>query len=188
MGIDTDCGTEFINRELIAYCAKKRITFTRGRPYKKNDQCFVEQKNGVVVRQLVGYDRFEGLHAYKQLNELYRAVRLYVNFFQPSMKLQMKHREGYKVQRTYDSAKTPFHRLLDEAVLTQKKRELLEKIFNSLDPIRLLKQIRNMQDALWQHAIIETTEHSKPEFNITLIQILAHYLKMIRWNLQQPNF
>ncbi len=162
LGIDTDCGTEFINRELIAYCAQNKITFTRGRAYKKNDQCFVEQKNGAVVRQLIGYDRFEGLRAYKQLNELYRAVRLYVNFFQPSMKLQMKHREGYKVQRSYDSAKTPFHRLLDEAVLTQKKRELLEKIFNSLDPIRLLKQIRNMQDALWQHAVIGIAESSKP--------------------------
>lgn len=92
------------------------------------------------------------------------------------MKLQMKHREGYKVQRIYDSAKTPFHRQLGEAVLTQKKRQQLEKIFSSLDPIRLLKQIRNMQDALCmsgfvvqtgQHAVIETTEHSKPVSHVT---------------------
>lgn len=88
LGLDTDNGTEFINRGLISFCDEKQITFTRGRAYKKNDQCFVEQKNGVVVRQLVGYERFEGMEAYKQLNELYRATRLYVNFFQPSMKLQ----------------------------------------------------------------------------------------------------
>ena len=72
---------KFINRELIAFLKQNQITFTRGRAYKKNDQCFVEQKNGVVVRQLVGYDRFNGMLAYKQLNELYRATRLYVNFF-----------------------------------------------------------------------------------------------------------
>lgn len=73
LGLDTDNGSEFINSELIAYCEREKITFTRGRAYKKNDQCFVEQKNGVVVRQLVGYDRFEGEMAYLQLRELYRA-------------------------------------------------------------------------------------------------------------------
>ena len=85
LGIDTDNGGEFINDELMAYCATERLTFTRGRVANKNDQCYVEQKNGSVVRQLVGYDRFEGERAYRQLAELYRAVRLYVNFFQPSM-------------------------------------------------------------------------------------------------------
>lgn len=158
LGIDTDNGSEFINRELIAFCEQKRITFTRGRAYKKNDQCFVEQKNGVVVRQLVGYDRFEGVPAYKQLNELYRATRLYVNFFQPSMKLQLKHREGARVHRIYDAAKTPAHRLLAEGILSLEKRSHLVKIFESLDPIRLLQQIKRIQDALWQHAVSETTE------------------------------
>jgi IS30 family transposase len=82
LGIDTDNGSEFLNAELLAYCEREGITFTRGRAYKKNDQCFVEQKNGAVVRQLVGYDRFEGQNAWLQLRELYRAIRLYVNFFQ----------------------------------------------------------------------------------------------------------
>ena len=90
LGIDTDNGSEFINADLINYCEREKITFTRGRAYKKNDQCYVEQKNGIVVRQIVGYDRFEGQHAYMQLSELYRAVHLYVNFFQPSMKLKKK--------------------------------------------------------------------------------------------------
>ena len=157
LGLDTDNGSEFINHELIKFCEKKRITFTRGRAYKKNDQCFIEQKNGVVVRQLVGYDRFEGVPAYRQLNELYRATRLYVNFFQPSMKLQVKHREGARVQRIYDTAKTPFNRLLqNEVILSLEKRAHLTKIFESLDPIHLLQQIRRIQDALWKHAVTET--------------------------------
>ena len=79
LGIDTDNGSEFINEELLAYCATEQLTFTRGRVGNKNDACFIEQKNGSVVRQLVGYDRFEGERAYRQLAELYRAVRLYVN-------------------------------------------------------------------------------------------------------------
>lgn len=161
LGLDTDNGSEFINQDLLDFCEDNRITFTRGRAYKKNDQCFVEQKNGVVVRQLVGYDRFEGLLAYNQLNELYRATRLYVNFFQPSMKLRVKHREGAKVQRTYEQAKTPFHRLLDEDILAPKKQNYLKNIFESLDPIRLLQQIKNMQDALWKHTVQETYENQE---------------------------
>src|SRR5947209_108349 len=102
LGIDTDNGGEFINEELMAYCATEQLTFTRGRVANKNDQCYVEQKNGSVVRQLVGYDRFEGERAYRQLAELYRAVRLYVNFFQPSMKLRTKTRTGSRVRRMYD--------------------------------------------------------------------------------------
>jgi hypothetical protein len=104
LGIDTDNGGEFINEVLIAYCEQEHLTFTRGRPYLKNDQCFVEQKNGAMVRQVVGYDRFVGEHAYRQLTELYRALRLYVNCFQASMKLLSKQREGKKVRYVYDSA------------------------------------------------------------------------------------
>jgi hypothetical protein len=79
LGIDTDNGGEFINEVVASYCEQEQITFTRGRPYQKRDQCFVEQKNGAVVRQVVGYDRFVGEYAYRQLTELYRALRLYVN-------------------------------------------------------------------------------------------------------------
>ena len=112
LGLDTDNGKEFLNEQLLEYCRRESITFTRGRAYKKNDQCFVEQKNGSVVRQLVGYDRFVGERAYRQLTELYRAARLYVNCFQPSMKLLSKKRDGAKVTRKYDAAQTPYQRLL----------------------------------------------------------------------------
>ena len=93
LGIDTDNGAEFINMDLFAFCEQEHLTFTRGRPRRSNDQCYVEQKNGQIVRQVVGYDRFTGELAYRQLTELYRALRVYVNCFQPSMKLQTKERE-----------------------------------------------------------------------------------------------
>lgn len=152
LGLDTDNGGEFLNRELIEYCEREQITFTRGRAYKKNDQCFVEQKNGSIVRQLVGYDRFDGEVAYRQLVELYRAARLYVNFFQPSMKLQAKQRDGGRVQRRYDAARTPYQRLAAAGILTTDGAEQLANIFRALDPLRLLGQLRAIQDALWRHA------------------------------------
>ncbi len=119
-------------------------------------RCFVEQKNGSIVRQLVGYDRFEGEAAYRQLAELYRAVRLYVNFFQPSMKLATKRREGSAVQRTYEAAKTPFRRVVASDVLATETQQRLDALAVALDPVQLLRQLRLLQDALWRHAIFRT--------------------------------
>lgn len=101
-------------------------------------------------------DRFEGERAYRQLAELYRGVRLYINFFQPSMKLKTKHRDGSKVRCTYDSAQTPFQRLRPSLGAQERKR--LQAIFQALDPVRLLRQIEALQDALWKHAVLPTTE------------------------------
>ena len=153
-GIDTDNGTEFINVELLTFCEQEQITFTRGRPRHSNDQCYVEQKNGQIVRQVVGYDRFVGELAYRQLTELYRALRLYVNCFQPSMKLQTKQREGSKVRRTYDQAQTPMQRLLASGALPSKKQQELLEITEALDPLRLLQQLEHLQKALWRHAVM----------------------------------
>jgi hypothetical protein len=138
LGIDTDNGGEFINEVLITYCEQEHISFTRGRPYLKNDQCFVEQKNGAIVRQVVGYDRLAGELSYRQLAELYRALRLYVNCFQPSMKLQSKQRDGKNVRRVYDAAKTPLQRLLLSGALPAQKQQELIEVAHALDPIRLL--------------------------------------------------
>src|SRR6266498_3886108 len=165
LGIDTDNGGEFINADLLAYCEQEQISFTRGRPYEKNDQCFVEQKNGAVIRQFVGYDRYEGEAAYRQLVELYRALRLYVNFFQPSLKLKNKHRQGATVRRTYAPAQTPFERLSAASILTNELETRLEAIFTALDPIRLLDQIGRLQDALWQHAVVRTSDTSAPQLD-----------------------
>src|SRR5947209_489053 len=153
LGIDTDNGGEFINDAVIAYFEQEQITFTRGRPYLKNDQCFVEQKNGAIVRQVVGYDRLVGEHTYRQLTELYRALRLYVNCFQPSMKLLSKQREGKKVRYAYDPAKTPLQRLLLSDILpAQKQQELLE-VAHALDPISLLHQLEQLQQAVFRCAV-----------------------------------
>ncbi len=159
LGLDTDNGPEFLNYELLGYCERERITFTRGRAYRKNDQCFVEQKNGVIVRQLIGYDRFEGAAAYRQLAEVYRALRLYVNFFQPSMKLVAKQRDGSTLQRRYDQAQTPWQRLLASGVLDTASTARLTAIFQALDPVRLRRQLETLLDALWRHAAFVTPIH-----------------------------
>lgn len=153
LGLDTDNGTEFINAAVLAYCAETETTFTRARVANSNDQCFVEQKNGSIVRQLVGYDRYVGEAAYRQLAELYRAVRLYVNFFQPSVKLRAKQREGNRVRRTYDVARTPFQRLSASRAMDDATQARLETIVTAVDPVRLLRQIQTLQDALWRHAV-----------------------------------
>jgi hypothetical protein len=178
LGLDTDNGMEFINTDLLDYCKRERITFTRGRVAKKNDQCFVEQKNGAIVRQLVGYDRFEGEQAYRQLAELYRAVRLYVNFFQPSMKLRLKERDGGKLRRRYEPAKTPFQRLLAMGVLSTADRVRLAAIAQALDPVQLLRQIQQLQDALWKHVVTQL-----PESVAANIKAMQEALPTIRFSL-----
>jgi len=152
-GLDTDNGGEFLNFPLLEYCARAEITFTRGRAYRKNDQCYVEQKNGSIVRQIVGYDRFEGELAYHQLAELYRALRLYVNVFQPSLKLALKRREGSHIYRRYDAARTPLQRLRAADVLDEAGRTRLVALAEALDPVQALRQLHLLQKALWRHAI-----------------------------------
>ncbi len=147
LGLDTDNGGEFINEEVAAYCVREQITFTRGRPYEKRDQCFVEQKNGVVVRQVVGHGRLMGEHAYRQLDELYRALHWYVNCFQPSMKLVSTKVEGRKIRRIYDSAKTPLQRVLLSGTLSPAQQQELRIIGKAFDPLRLFQQVEQLQQA-----------------------------------------
>jgi hypothetical protein len=151
LGLDTDNGGEFINEVLLSYCEQEQLTFTRGRPELKNDQCYVEQKNGDIVRQVVGYDRFVGVQAYEQLGELYRGLRLYVNCFQPSMKLQGKQSDGRKVRLVYDGAKTPLQRLLP-FVLPGCRQHEWKEMAQALDPVRLFEQVQELQQALFIHA------------------------------------
>jgi hypothetical protein len=111
------------------------------------------QKNGAIVRQVVGYDRFVGEHASRQLTELYRALRLFVNCFQPSMKLQSKQREGKKVRSVYDPAKTPLQRLLLSGVLPAQKQQELTEVAQALDPFRLFHQLEPLQQAVFRCAV-----------------------------------
>ncbi len=152
LGLDTDNGSEFINYVLLEFCKLNAITFTRSRPYKKNDQAHVEEKNGSIIRRLLGYDRYEGLDAYNALSELYAVLRLYVNFFQPSLKLLSKKRDGAKVTKKYDKAKTPYQRLMLSTHLTTIEKENLKKQYHQLDPIDLQNRLVKLQDNFWRHA------------------------------------
>jgi hypothetical protein len=148
LGIDTDNDSAFINETLQGYCKERQIEFTRSRPYKKNDQAWIEQKNGSVVRRFVGYRRFSGLIAGQCLARLYRMVRLYVNYFQPSFKLLSKTRVGAKIKKRYHKPATPCERLLAHASVTDAAKEALRAELAPLDPATLLHQIREGQAAL----------------------------------------
>jgi hypothetical protein len=157
LGIDSDNGVEFINEHLLRYCQQEHLTFTRSRPYKKNDQAYVEQKNWSIVRQLVGYARYEGQQACDMLQRLYEVVRLYINFFQPSMKLVSKERIGAKVKKKYDAAKTPYQRVLASEQVTEEVKAALRQEYLTLNPVTLLRQIRQQQAVLWKLAVGEAT-------------------------------
>jgi hypothetical protein len=152
LGLDTDNGSEFINYGLLDFCTTQKITFTRSRAYKKNDQAHVEEKNGSIVRRLIGYDRYEGLEAYNALGEVYAVLRLYVNFFQPSLKLLSKTRDGAKVSKKYDKAKTPYQRILASSHICEEVKEKLRKHYSDLDPVELLNRLEKLQDDFWKHA------------------------------------
>jgi hypothetical protein len=147
-GLDSDNGSEFINHDLKRYCEQEHITFTRCRPYKKNDQAYVEQKNWTAVRQNVGYDRYEGQAACAALNALYEPLRLYLNFFQPVMVLVEKVRDGAKVTKRYDVAQTPYQRVLAAPDVPEEAKERLRKLYPTLNPAALLRQIQTRQEAL----------------------------------------
>jgi hypothetical protein len=152
LGVDSDNGSEFINLCFYTYCHQQGITFTRSRAYKKNDSCHVEQKNGNVVRRLVGYDRYTSRAAYQCLERLYHLVRLYMNFFQPTMKLLNKTRNGARVHKVYEMARTPYQRLLEAGVLTEAKRAELAATYRGLNPVTLLTQINSNLEQLWRLA------------------------------------
>ena len=144
-GLDVDNGSEFVNNRLIDYCLSHGIELTRSRPYRKNDQAWIEQKNGAVVRKLLGYQRFEGLGAARAITRLYGASRLFVNFFQPSFKLAAKQRDGAKVTKRYYPPQTPCERLLQAESTPIATKNMLHEIAADLDPLRLLEEMRAVQ-------------------------------------------
>jgi hypothetical protein len=125
LGLDVDNDSAFINSTLLGYCRERGIELTRSRAYKKNDQAWIEQKNGSVVRRMVGYGRLEGMRAVAELAQLHRAARLYVNFFLPSFKLQSKIRKGARLSRKYDKPATPYERLLASDKITDEQKDQL---------------------------------------------------------------
>ena len=150
LGLDTDNGSEFISYGLAGWCQREGITFTRSRPYKKNDSCYVEQKNGAIVRRVIGRDRYSSKQAYETLNRIYYLLRLFINFFQPVMKLVSKTRHGASTHRVYDTAQTPYQRVLKSGILTKTTEAQLASTYAHLNPVRLLKQINDNVEHLWQ--------------------------------------
>lgn len=125
-----------------------KLEVTRSRAYKKNDQAFVEQKNGAVVRRLMGYGRFDGVETARVMARLYAAARLYVNFFQPSFKLREKRREGPKVIKRYHPPSTPCERALAHPKVAVAVKTRLREQYRTLDPVALLAEIRAVQEEL----------------------------------------
>jgi hypothetical protein len=147
-GVDFDNDSAFMNDVVVPWCRQQKLEVTRSRAYKKNDQAFVEQKNGAVVRRLMGYGRFDGVETARVMGRLYAAARLYVNFFQPSFKLKEKRREGAKVIKRYHPPSTPYERTLAHPKVTTAVKKRLRDQYRSLDPIALLAEIRATQEEL----------------------------------------
>lgn len=148
LGIDSDNGSEFINAHLLRFCEGNKLTFTRGRSAHKNDNCYVEQKNYSVVRRAVGYARYDTGTELRLINELYRKLRLYTNYFQPAMKLVEKRRDGVRVHKRYDTAQTPYARLCGSEELAQERKAALRQEYAKLNPAQLKREITGLQNRL----------------------------------------
>jgi len=156
LGIDSDNGGEFINAHLVRFCHEEQITFTRSRSYRKNDNCFIEQKNYTIVRRYVGYARYDTEEAQKLINEMYGHLRLYVNFFLPVMKLIQKTRIGSRVRKKYDEPQTPYQRVLMSPFVPESKKEELRQQYANLNPAMLRRQI-----AKWQNKLFQLSENKR---------------------------
>ena len=175
LGFDTDNDSVFINETLRDYCRDAGIVFTRCRPWRKNDQAFVEQKNGAVVRRIVGYRRLEGIEAATALSRLYATTRLYVNFFQPSFKLASKQRDGARVSKRYHAPATPAQRLLKDPRTPGAVSERVGDLGATLDPIRLLRQMR-----VHQQRVVDIADRPAADRKDTTVPPLEQFLASLR--------
>ena len=148
LGIDSDNGAEFINGNLSRYCNENKITFTRSRPYKKNDSAHVEQKNWDIVRKMIGYNRYDTYEQLEILKQIHLLLNYYQNYFQPSQKLVSKTRKGAKVTKQYDLAQTPMQRLISQQMTSEQTKQLLTNNYNNLNPAQLLRDINKLVNEL----------------------------------------
>jgi len=149
--IHSDNGTEYINAHLFRYTQRERLGFSRSRLNKKNDNCFVEQKNWTHVKKYVGYLRYNSKEEQEMLNSLYQnELRLYKNFFQPVIKLVLKERIGGKIYRKYEIAKTPYQRVMESKEVSLEKKQQLKRIYQSLNPAELKRTIDKKLDLLYK--------------------------------------
>jgi len=178
LGIDSDNDAAFVNDTLVEFCRMHKLAFTRCRSYHKNDQAWVEQKNGSVARRLVGHQRFSGFIEGQTLAHLYHHARLYVNYFQPSFKLREKVRHGGKVKRTYDQPATPCARLLTHPAVDDKIKEILRRQRAQLDPLQLLHRLRESQAAL--AVLVSPDRFAEGQGRKTLDQFLSQLPELWR--------
>jgi hypothetical protein len=162
LGIDSDNGSEFINKDLVQYCQQQKLSFTRSRPYRKNDNCFVEQKNYSIVRRAVGYQRYDTEAQLALLNELYATLRLYTNFFQPTMKLKSKERVGSKVTKRYDDAQTPYQRVLAAPQVSEAAKARLRAKYQTLNPAALKRNLMRLQERLMKSTASKKAVRVRP--------------------------
>ena len=170
LGIDSDNDGAFINETLLEWTAKQGIEFTRSRAYRSNDQAYIEQKNGAVVRRFAGHHRYSGPLAGQMLVKLYQSLRLYVNYFQPSFKLLEKNREGSATLKRYSPPATPCDRLLEHQAVSDETKEQLSQRRVDLDPVALLHAIRGAQAAL---VAVASPDHGDPSQQESLDQFLS---------------
>jgi len=166
-GLDSDNGSEFINHHLVRYCSTEHITFTRSRPYRKNDTCYVEQKNWSIVRRFVGYPRYESQAACDRLNDLYRVLCDYNNFFLTSQKLKEKIRDGARVTRRHAPAKTPYARVLESPHIDPAVKRRLTAHYHTLNPAALHRRIQTLQKKLDTVAAPRPTPGPRPKSEFT---------------------
>jgi hypothetical protein len=153
LGIDSDNGSEFINHHLWNYCEERGIQFTRSRPYKKDDNAHIEQKNWTHVRKLLGWDRYDSPQALFAMNDLYeKELPLYMNLFQPSVKLLKTKCKGSRKNRLYSRPLTPLDRLLSSEHIDQSQKEKLIALRESLDPFELAKTVNQKLQQIWDNA------------------------------------
>lgn len=153
LGIHSDNDSAFINAHFSRYCEERRIEFSRSRPGRRNDNCFVEQKNWSVVRKVVGYMRYDTEEELELMNELWDVVDRYENYFQPVMKLVKKEREGSRIRRRYERAKTPYQRVVENERISEEVKEKVREEYDKLNPVKLKREIMRLQNKLFKLAI-----------------------------------
>jgi hypothetical protein len=175
LGIDSDNGSEFINWHLKAYCDERDLHFTRSRPYKKDDNAHIEQKNWTHVRKLIGWDRYDSPQALAAMNDLYaHELRLYMNLFQPSVKLVQVIRKGSRRTRRYDQPRTPLDRLSDSNTAGFQKIEELRALRDRTDPFELAARVQQKLETLW------SLRHVRPQPKLTEEKLKASEQELLK--------
>lgn len=178
-----DNGTNLLNFAVYAYAEKEGLEYSRSRPYHKNDNCFVEQKNSTHIRQVIGYLRYDTQEEVDCLNDLYQnELRLYKNFFQPVIKLKRKERIAGRIKRKYDRAKTPYRRLIESDQISKEEKEALTETYQTLNPAELKRTIDQKLNNLY-----EIYKKKKGQKNINLTNKLIPSMVSFQHS-QKENF